>query len=513
MQDWSNGYVADLDYTYGFYRELTPALLAFGAFAKAKGAPDANQALTFCELGCGQGLSVNILAAANPQIEFYATDFNPAQVAGARRLAAEAGLSNAHFYDHAFADFDAEPSLPAAFDIIALHGIYSWISPENRAHIVEFIRRRLKPGGIVYISYNTQPGWANAMPLRRLLVDHAATRTGPIAPRIDDAIGFVDEMVKIGAGYFTQNTAVGPRFDRLRTMSRNYLAHEYFNRDWTPFYFQDVAAELSGAKLTFVGSAHLLDHVDAISLTGDQGAWLASQADPVRREGLRDFIVNQQFRRDIFVKGPLSLSFHESREGWLDLRFALSTRREDVGLTIPGRFGEVKLQEESYIPLLDGFAKGPVQLRQLFATPQIAELGWARIMQAITVLVGAGHLQPCLSQKNEGKRRERTQALNKALIARAQSSGDIGFLASPVTGGGIQVARFEQLFLHALQQGKKEPEKWAESAWHAIRAQGQRLMKEGKAIETDEENLAMLNEQASDFEQKKLPVLKSLLIA
>jgi len=31
------------------------------------------------------------------------------------------------------------------FDFIGMHGIWSWISEEDRALIVEFIRRKLKP--------------------------------------------------------------------------------------------------------------------------------------------------------------------------------------------------------------------------------------------------------------------------------------------------------------------------------------------------------------------------------
>lgn len=512
MLDWSNGYVADIDYTYGFYRELTPAMLAFATLAKQRQAPGVERPLRFCELGCGQGLSINILAAANPHIDFYATDFNPAQIAGARKLAEEAGLANAHFYEHAFADFADEPTLPGEFDIIGLHGIYSWISPENRSHIVDFIRRKLKPGGLVYISYNTLPGWANAMPMRRLLVDHAATRSGPIAPRIDQALVFVDSMIKLGAGYFTQNAGVAPRFERMQPMSRNYLAHEYFNRDWTPFYFQDVARELAGAKLSFVASAHLLDHVDAISLTNDQSQWLAQETDPVRAEGLRDFLVNQQFRRDIFIKGPVPISLNTSREAWLDLRLALSIRREDVPLTVQGRFGEMNLQQDVYAPLLDGLAKGPVTLRELLTTPDIAALGWAKLMQAITILIGAGHLQPCLPAKNENKRKEKTSALNRVLCMRAHGSAEISFLASPVIGGGLAVARFEQLFVLALSQGKKEPAQWADYAWSAIQAQGQRLIKDGQPIESDADNLAFMTDQANEFATKKLPVFKALQI-
>ena len=43
------------------------------------------------ELGCGQGFSTNLLAAANPHIRFHATDFNPGHIVGAQSLAQAGG--------------------------------------------------------------------------------------------------------------------------------------------------------------------------------------------------------------------------------------------------------------------------------------------------------------------------------------------------------------------------------------------------------------------------------------
>ena len=54
------------------------------------------------------------------------------------------------------------------FDFIGLHGVWSWVSPENQKIIINFIRKKLKVGGVVYISYNTLPGWLQMIPLREL---------------------------------------------------------------------------------------------------------------------------------------------------------------------------------------------------------------------------------------------------------------------------------------------------------------------------------------------------------
>jgi hypothetical protein len=82
-----------------------------------------------------------------------------------------------------------------------------------------------------------------------------------------------------------------------------------------------------------------------------------------------------------------------------------------------------------------------------------------------------------------------------------------------VTGGGILVNRFEQLFLLAMGQGKKMPNEWAQAVWATLASQNHRLVKEGKAIETAEGNLEELTKQAQEFSTKKLHILKALGIA
>lgn len=510
MSSWTSGYVADIGYTHGFYRELVPALLSFSGLASGNDATRLPVPLRYCELGCGQGFSANLIASANPSAEIHATDFNPAQIAGARRLAQDAGQTNVHFHEAAFADFAAEPSLPAQFDIIALHGIYSWISPENRRHIVSFIKQKLRPGGLVYISYNTLPGWASVMPLRRLMVDQAGLRKGPIAPRVGEALTFAENLKAAGAAYFTQNSAVAGRLDKMKGMPREYLAHEYFNADWTPFYFADVAAELAEAKLGFVCSTHLLDQIDAVNMTSEQQTLLAGIDDPVRRQGLRDYMVNQQFRRDIFVKGAVPLSPLEAQALWSEQRFALTTARVDVPLKAAGALGEANLQEEVYAPILDALAAGPITFRQLTASKPIADLGWSRITQALSILVGTGHLQPCLPAADEAKRAQRTRAFNAAVMKRADHSADLQFLASPVTGGGVLVDRIQQLFLSGLALKGVDP---VEHVWARLSTQGQSLLKDGQPLHGAEANLAELRLRLVAFTEKRLPVLKQLGVA
>jgi hypothetical protein len=102
-------------------------------------------------------------------------------------------------------------------------------------------------------------------------------------------------------------------------------------------------------------------------------------------------------------------------------------------------------------------------------------------------------------------------------MRKSRASNDLSYLASPVTGGGVTVPRFSQLFLLARSEGgpagSGQPADWARNAWEIISAQGQRLIKEGKTLESAEDNIAELTAQAQTFAEKQLPVLRALGIA
>src|SRR5262249_8493325 len=167
--DWTAGYVTEVGYTFGYYRELSPGVLRLASLVSGI-APPGGQQLQYLALGFGQALPINVHAGANAGT-FWGTDFNPGQVAHARALAGASG-AGAVLLDESFEDLAARTDLPE-FDIIALHGVWTWISDENRRCIVDLMRRKLRAGGLVYISYNCFPGWAPAEPLRHLMSLHS----------------------------------------------------------------------------------------------------------------------------------------------------------------------------------------------------------------------------------------------------------------------------------------------------------------------------------------------------
>jgi SAM-dependent methyltransferase len=294
------GYVTGIDYTWNFHRELAPTNLAWAMAMRGYAPPALDGPFRYLELGCGHGLSLNVFAAAHPQASFHGVDFNPNHVAGGRNLAAEGGIKNLQLIERSFADLARQDDLPE-MDFIVLHGIWSWVSAENRRHIADFLRRKLRPGGVAYVSYNALPGWAEFVPVRQMMLNVAARTPGDMPTRVKAAVAW------LGKFWATRNQSAASRtyrnrMERILKADVSYVAHEYFNKDWTLFYFRDLVADLGAVGLQFLGSATLEEGVSTFSLTRSQLDLVRQIADPIEQEQMRDHLRNAIFRRDLFLK-------------------------------------------------------------------------------------------------------------------------------------------------------------------------------------------------------------------
>jgi SAM-dependent methyltransferase len=522
MTDWNEGYTTEVAYTFGYYPELSP-IRARMALLKAgldpSGLADGSAA---CELGFGQGLSVNVHAAASGT-PWCATDFNASQAAFAQELAQASGaaLTGTRLVDEAFADFCQRTDLPD-FNFIGLHGIWSWISDANRAVIVDFVRRKLRVGGVLYISYNTHPGWAAMAPMRDLMAEHAQVMGIPgkgISDRVDGALAFVDKLMASDPHYARSNPQVADRLKRLKTMNRNYLAHEYFNYDWQPQSFSRMAQWLAPAKLGFACSAHYQDHLPTLNFTSAQQALLQEQPSAMFRETVRDFLVNQQFRRDYWIKGPRKLSAPEQAKRQGAQRVMLLTEPEKVSMKVKCPVGEALLSDAIYTPVLAAMGDHKAHSisalwERLQKSGKAGAVNFGQLNEALLLLIGKGDAVAVQDEETIARAKPGAARLNQYLIDLAQYRTDMSYLASPVSGGAAMASRFEQLFIQGLrnQNAKTAPQASALAAfaWNILNAQGERIVKDSKPLQTMADNMAELTAQATVFVDTRLPMLQRL---
>ncbi|WP_332604272.1 class I SAM-dependent methyltransferase [Acinetobacter sp. ESBL14] len=510
---WTNGYQTEVNYTYGYYRDLSPNFQKFCLLLNGIDSPDFQENHHHCELGFGQGVSVNIHATCN-EAAFYGTDFNPAHAAHANQLA-EQSQTEHYFYDDSFEELLNRSDLPM-FDSISLHGIWSWISYENQYIILKFIRKFLKPNGIVYISYNCVTGWAANMPIRELFHSHFkfnSKSTNPLQ-KVNEALTFSEDLLKQNPIFAQRNPNAVQKVADLKQQNPNYLIHEYLNQDWQCFSFQQIVRILDEIKLSYAGSTDLSTHLDNINFSEQHQAFLNEIEHPIFKEQCRDYFANTQFRRDLFIRGKNTLTPLQVQERLRKTAFVLLTAKEQLPTNISGLLGTFNLIEEIYQPIGDKFAQENYQALTIAELEQsLPTLSYAKILNALVILSHLGLAQPCQSLEPKQQTLEQCQRLNHYLLKQASFHQNYNVLISPITGIGIPTEHFHQLFYRAhFIDGLESASEFAQYVQDAISQLNWLVLdKDGKTVSDQEKSLEIIQGKAQIFlDSKKLQIAKQL---
>lgn len=509
--NWTDGYQTEVNYTYGYYRDLSPNYQKFCLLLNGVDCPTSTATQAHCELGFGQGVSLNIHAAASFG-HFFGTDFNPAHAGHANQIA-EYSQAPHHFYDDSFEEL-LNKDLPQ-FDSISLHGIWSWISHENQGIILKFIRKFLKPNGIVYISYNCVTGWAANMPIRELFHSHFkfnSTSTNPIQ-KVKDSLAFSEALLEQEPNFAKRNPNALNKVKELQKQNPNYLIHEYLNQDWQCFSFQQVVRIMEEAKLSYAGSTDLNTHLDNINFSAEHQKFLNQIDHPVFKEQCRDYFANTQFRKDLFIRGKNNLTALQTQERLRNTAFVLLTSPDALPKTINGYLGEFNMIQDIYQPLSEHFKKldyPAILLSDL--EKALPQHNYAQVLNAIVILCHLGHMQPCQSEPS-AELIQYTQQINKHILHQASFHANYQVLASPVTGIGIPTDHFSQLFYRAhFIDGLKSAKQLAHYVQDVLTKLGWLVLdEEGQTVSDLTQSIKIIQKKAELFiNSDKLKIARQL---
>lgn len=450
MEDHSTpNYVTDVDYPFNYYPNLNPLRLGFSLIRMGFDAPDfLSQQTTAMELGFGEGITLNVNAAANPMTTWYGNDFNLRQAKFADTMA-KISHNGARIFSESFLELvNRADSLPD-FDYIVLHGVWSWVTEQNRQEIVEFLKTKLKRRGIVYISYNTAFGMSSFSPVRHLLYQHYASldENLTVRERIADSLSAMHRYIEQDKPLFIkQNPLSKIQFNSFCNEDYHYLAHEFFNKPWHLTYFDKVQKAMAKASLTFAGHASFIDNLDNFNFTDEQRETLANMQDLAFRENLKDFFLNTHLRDDLYVRELKTLLEPVRRSRLFEFKVILLYPRHYIDLMLRAPNGIHDLEKNIYLPLLDMLSEHKIiSIGELYEALH-HHMSFEILLEAITVLIHKGSLDFTLHQEQVAKIQKRTIPLNEFLLNRTTTD----ILASPVTGSGIYIDEPGRCILRAL---------------------------------------------------------------
>ena len=381
-----------------FHREMTPTWLRAATIALGRRTAPATDPYVWMELGCGAGMGVLLTAAAHPEGRFIGVDIDPQHVAVARERAAASGVDNIEFLHADVADMAraADDAYPRC-DFIVLHGVYAWVTPDTRAAIRQVIHRWLKPGGLVYLAYMSHPGASGLAAAQRLLRLSAGLRQG---------VALLRQLEQSGAGYFVATPDMARQLAHLEHEDDAYLAHEFTSADWQPLHVADVMQDLGKSGCTYVGSATLIENIDAISIPARVQPLLRDVRDPAMAETLRDLARNQSLRRDIYQRTDDGqdhrLSADAHRANLLAQTIAAMPGAPVRGpLQLDTRIGAIEAPDAWFTPVLQALSRGPATYASIARlAPYSTQPGF--LNQAFLTLFWAGCAHPTRTAARTG---------------------------------------------------------------------------------------------------------------
>lgn len=506
LPDWTHGYRTDLEYTFGVYAFLNPDLLLLRAVMSGvkpsasilSGGAGDTRGLVYCDLGCGQGMTTNLMAARDPGGTYFGIDYNVAMIANAKALAADAKITNVTFLAESFSNL-LNLDVPDC-DVVVLHGIWSWVDDGLRQNIIDFLQKKLKPGGICFVSYNSAVG-RNDGPMRELLrlAERASRATGEA--RVNEAIALANQVAKSGAKYFRQHPAAADRLSSLAAKGARYVTHEYLNTSWYPFYFRDVAAHFAQAGLGYVGSSEHVWNRNDLSLPDEAYPLLQRVSAVEDQELIKDIWAGNAFRKDIFIKGRNIISMEEQEKLLAPLHFASIRATELLRPQIEIPVGTANLDEKLYGRIFARLQHGPVSGAEL---AEYAKGHNTTLMNVLEPLLIANYVALC-GPRGAGVRISEPLSRLDAAMERLSNKGfDTPMASLPGLATATALMPLDYLI---WQAGRSNAPDRARDVHEAMRRMGRQVMQNGTVVFDEKQALALLRDTVALYDKHVAPVL------
>jgi SAM-dependent methyltransferase len=205
------------------------------------------------ELGCGDGANLLPLAYYRRNAIFVGVDGARTQIDAANSSKSVLELSNIDFIHVDF--LTADHQLSGDFDYIIAHGVFSWVPHDVRDALLQLCAKRLRRGGLLYLNYNTNPGWKVRGMVREFLLAQTAGMTSLLirAQEAQEVAAKVVSSLTVGEHPFSQLMANEFKFVCENHVS--FVAHEYLAVDNHPYWRSEFMALVDQHGLEYVVDA------------------------------------------------------------------------------------------------------------------------------------------------------------------------------------------------------------------------------------------------------------------
>ncbi len=289
------------------------------------------------ELGCASGGNLIPMAQDFPRGQFLGIDLSPRQIADGQAAASALALRNIQLQCLDLSNLGQDIG---TFDYIICHGVYSWVPRPVQDRILEIGRDHLSRHGVMYVSYNTYPGWHLRGVVRDMMRYHAASFTTP-----EEKLGQSRSLLKFlidsaTTASETYRQLLKDEAEHLNGHSDEYIYHEHLEETNEPLYFYEFMERAAASELRYLGDAEFERML--ASQFDDATATILRDAPLLRQEQYIDFLTARTFRRSLLCRPGTPIDREVTAERLTGLSLSLAeymqaSSSQTDGVTFAGR--------------------------------------------------------------------------------------------------------------------------------------------------------------------------------
>ena len=255
------------------------------------------------EIGSSYGGNLISQALFYPKATFTGIEIAPTQVSVGKTYIDQLGITNLALLE---GDVNESHQHLGTYDYIIAHGFYSWVDEDTKDNFLRLCKEHLGSNGILYMSYNTYPGW-HKMDSVRALLEFANKDIDTLNHREKVRHGktVASKLGTLMLEYDTVKNQQGPFLQSLRqTLQKQdcYVGHDHLEPVNTPVYFHQCMDHMAEHGFTYLCDCDLnLSFPDVYDETLRTKLQELAPHDPLAREQYIDFMLNTAFRKSLFT--------------------------------------------------------------------------------------------------------------------------------------------------------------------------------------------------------------------
>ena len=260
------------------------------------------------EIGSSYGGNLISQALFYPKATFTGIEITPTQVSVGKTYIDQLGITNLELLE---GDVNESHQHLGTYDYIITHGFYSWVDEDTKNNFLRLCKEHLAENGILYMSYNTYPGW-HKMDSVRALLEFANKDIDTLNHREKVRHGKTVAS-KLGALMLEYDTVKNQQASFLQSLRQTlqkqdcYVGHDHLEPVNTPVYFHQCMDHMAEHGFTYLCDCDLnLSFPDMYDETLRTKLEELAPHDPLAREQYIDFMLNTAFRKSLFThKGAM----------------------------------------------------------------------------------------------------------------------------------------------------------------------------------------------------------------